>query len=110
MSKQTATRWYIGSWLVALSCGVLLLVTGRGAAWPSTAVELAIAGSGVVMFATWIAALIQLAEHHAWRWFLCLLLVYLLSLGLAGIVAMLAYAIVGPGGESPYVAVRPSTS
>ena len=111
MSKRTATRWYIGAWLVAVSCGVLLLWTGRGAATrPSTVFEVVIVACGIVMFATWIAALIQLAEHRAWRWFVCMLLVYVVSLGVAGIVPMLAYAVAGPGAEPALVAVRPSTT
>ncbi len=111
MSKRTATRWYIGAWLIAVSCIVLLLWTGRGEATrPSTVIEVVLAVSGIVMFATWIAALIQLAEHRAWRWFACVLLIYLVSLGLAAIVPMLAYAMAGPRGEPAYVAVRPSTT
>lgn len=111
MSKRTATRWYIGAWLVAVSCMLFLLWTGRGAATrPSTVIEVVLAASVIVMFATCIAALIQLAEHRAWRWFACVLLVYVVSLGVAAIVPMLAYAMAGPGGEPAFVAVRPSTT
>lgn len=111
MSKRMATRWYIGAWLIAVSCMVLLLWTGRGPATrPSTVIEVVLAASGIVMFATWIAALIQLAQRRAWRWFACVLLIYLVSLGLAAVVPMLAYAMAGPGGEPAFVAVRPSTT
>ena len=111
MSKRTATRLYIGAWLLAVSCAVFLLWTGRGGATrPSTVIEVVIVASGIVMFATWIAALIQLAEHRAWQWFVCMLLVYVVSLGVAGIVPMLAYAVAGPCGEPALVAVRPSTT
>ena len=111
MSKRTATRWYIGAWLVAVSCAGFLFFTDRGAApRPSTVIELVIAACGIVMFATWIAALLQLANKHAWRWFLSVLLINVASLGALGIVPMLAYAIAGPGGEARFVAIRPSTT
>ncbi len=110
MSKRTAARWYVGAWLVAVSCAAVLLLTGRGATRPSPVLELMIVACGFVMFATWIAALIQLAEHRAWRWFLGMLLVHVLSIGALGIFPMLGYAVAGPGGEAALVAVRPSTT
>ena len=111
MSKRTAIRWYIGAWLIAASCVLLLLWTGRDpASGHRTVIEAVIVGCAVVMFATWIAVLIQLAGRRAWGWFACLLLVYLVSLGLAGIVPMLAYAMAAPSGGRAAVAVRPSTT
>jgi hypothetical protein len=61
------------------------------------------------MLVTWIAALMRLAQIHAWGWFVLLLMVFVLTAGVLGIVVMLAYAIAGPDDRKP-VARRPTTT
>ena len=47
----------------------------------------------IVMFVLWLAALSRLARQHDWGWFISLLILQLVGLGIVGIVA---YAIAGP--------------
>ena len=46
-----------------------------------------------VMFVLWVAALARLARQHDWGWFVALLVLQLVGLGIVG---MVAYAIAGP--------------
>ena len=56
-----------------------------------------------------IGALIKLGQQHSWGWFAFVLLLYLLTLGILGIVAMAVYAIAGPDDTAPAV-MRPTTT
>ena len=47
----------------------------------------------VVMAILWIGALVRLARQHDWGWFLAVLLLQLVGLGIVG---MGAYAVAGP--------------
>ena len=114
MSKHITTRWFIGAWIVALLAGVVAGIIGRGAPSGSpppvvSALGLVILLCGIVMFVMWIGALIRLGQQRAWGWFAFVLLVYLLSLGILGIVVMLVYALAGPDDMAP-VATRPTVT
>ena len=61
------------------------------------------------MFVMWIGALIKLGQQRSWGWFAFLLLIYVLTLGVLGIIGMVAYAIAGPGDRSEVV-MRPTTT
>jgi UPF0716 family protein affecting phage T7 exclusion len=61
--------------------------------------------SAVVMLVMWIGALIRLAQQHAWGWFVGVLVLHLVGLGIIG---MIAYAISGPE-DTDAVVIRPST-
>jgi hypothetical protein len=61
--------------------------------------------SAVVMLVMWIGALIRLGQQHAWGWFVAVLVLHLIGLGIIG---MVAYAVSGPG-DTDAVVIRPST-
>ena len=58
------------------------------------------------MFVMWIGALIKLAQQHAWGWFVAVLILQLIFLGIIG---MAAYAIAGPQ-DTDEVVTRPTTT
>jgi hypothetical protein len=114
MSKSITTRWYIGAWIVAVLAGIVLAVVARnapGSSPPPAAIMAYVVAlaCGIVMFVMWIGALIKLGQQHSWGWFAFLLLIYLLTLGILGIVGMAAYAIAGPDDRSEVV-MRPTTT
>ncbi len=113
MSKRLTTRWYIGAWIVAVLAGVVAGVMARGAQGGSppaalTVFYLVALAAGLVMFVMWIGALIKLGQQHAWGWFAFVLLVYVLTLGILGIVAMVVYALAGP--DDTQVVMRPTAT
>jgi hypothetical protein len=67
---------------------------------------LVMAIAGVMMLVMWIGALIKLGQLHAWGWFVAVLVLHLLALGIIG---MLAYAIAGPT-DTEEVVIRPTTT
>jgi hypothetical protein len=110
MSKRITTRWYIGSWIVYVLAVIALFVierNGQGSTSPPALfVPYAVmAVTGVVMLVMWIGALVKLGQQHAWGWFVGVLVLHLVGLGIVG---MVAYAVSGPE-DSSYVAIRPST-
>ena len=114
MSKSITTRWFIGAWIVAVLAAIVAGVVGRGSPGSSPPTSVTILGlfillCGIVMFVMWIGALIKLGQQHSWGWFAFVLLVYLLTLGVLGIVGMLVYAIAGPD-DTEMVATRPTTT
>ena len=114
MSKSITTRWFIGAWIVAVLVGIVMGVVARNSAGASPPPILVVGylvavACGIVMLVMWIGALVKLGQQRAWGWFAAVLLIYVLSLGVLGIVAMLAYAIAGPSDES-VVATRPTVT
>ncbi|HEY0831664.1 MAG TPA: hypothetical protein VGE99_11015 [Candidatus Dormibacteraeota bacterium] len=113
MSKSITTRWYIGAWIVAVIAGIVAGVVGRnspGTTPPAVTIAYLVAvACGIVMFVMWIGALIKLGQERSWGWFLFLLLIYLLTLGILGIVGMVAYAIAGPD-DTTDVVMRPTVT
>jgi hypothetical protein len=61
--------------------------------------------AGILMLVMWIGALVKLGMQRAWGWFVGLLVLHLLGLGIVG---MVAYAVTGPEDED-LVVTRPST-
>lgn len=57
------------------------------------------------MVVTWIGALIRAGQLRRWGWFVALLVLQLLGLGIAG---MIASAAAGPEGEE--IVYRPTTT
>ena len=111
MSKQITTRWYIGAWVAAVLVGIAtgLMARGAPAGSPPPAVailSLVLVACGIVMFVMWIGALIKLAQQHAWGWFVAVLILQLIFLGIIG---MAAYAIAGPQ-DTDEVVTRPTTT
>jgi hypothetical protein len=114
MSKRITTRWFIGAWIVAVLAGVVAGVMARYAPGTSPPPAVSIAylvalACGIIMLVMWIGALVKLGQLHSWGWFLFLLLIYVLSLGILGIVGMVAYAIAGPD-DTAEVVMRPTAT
>ena len=111
MSKRITTRWYIGSWIVYILAVIAFFVIGHnapGSSSPPPALFIpyaVMAVTGVVMLVTWIGALVKLGQQHTWGWFVGVLALHLVGLGIIG---MVAYAVSGPE-DSAYVVIRPTT-
>ena len=114
MSKAITTRWYIGAWVVWLLAFIGLFVVMHGAASagsssppPGALIPYGVmAIAGIVMLVMWIGALVKLGMQHAWGWFVGVLVLHLVGLGIIG---MAAYAIWGPA-DTGEVAMRPTTT
>ena len=111
MSKRITTRWYIGAWMVTVLAGIAMGLMARGATAGSpppgvTVLSLVLIACGIVMFVMWIGALIKLAQQQAWGWFVGVLVLQLIFLGIIG---MVAYAIAGPD-DTEEVVIRPTTT
>ena len=116
MSKNITTRWYIGAWVVwAISLIVFFMtahvqstsssVAAFGTS-PVSAIAWIVAGlCGIVMLIMVIGALVRLGQLSRWGWFVALLVLHLVGLG---IVAMVAYAATGP--EDTGTVTRPSVT
>ena len=113
MSKGTATRWYIGAWVVWLLAFVGLALAMHGSSWTFNSVPPGgivgygvLAVAAVVMFVMWVAALIRLLMLRHWAWFVGVLILHVIGLGIIG---MVAYAVSGPD-ENHEVVYRPAAS
>lgn len=114
MSKRITTRWYIGAWVVWLLSFIALAVTlhnaaGAGASSPPPLAAVfygLMAIAGIVMLVMWIGALVKLGQQQAWGWFVAVLVLHLVGLGIIG---MIAYTAAGPADEG-HVAMRPTTT
>ena len=107
LSKQLTTRWYLSAWIVAaIACLALLATTHTHQAGTSPvtpAFYLILAASAIAMLVFWIGALVRLAQLDSWGWFVAVLFLHLIGLGIVG---MVAYAIAGPE-DSTIVVIRP---
>ncbi len=111
MSKRITTRWYITAWVVWLITFVaaLLVVRGANGGSPppiSLLLYLVAAVAGIVMLVMWIGALVKLGMQHAWGWFIGVLILGLIGLGIIG---MIAYAAAGPA-DSGAAVMRPTAT
>lgn len=110
MSKRITTRWYIGAWVVWLVAFIITVVMSRqnpgSSAPPGVILASLVAGlCGIIMLVMWIGALVKLGQQHAWGWFVGVLVLHLIGLGIIG---MVAYAAAGP--EDEMVAMRPTVT
>jgi len=113
MSKRMTTRWYIGAWVVAVLAAIAMIATARSAgaqvsSSPSAAlfIESFVAAiAGIVMLVMLIGALVKLGMQRAFGWFVAILLLHIVGLGIVG---MAAYAVAGPEDED-LVVTRPPT-
>jgi hypothetical protein len=114
VSKLTTTRGYIVAWLIYIITWVLLILAmhnsasqGSGAAPRiSLAFYIVLLACAIAMLIYWIGALVRLGRIRAWGWFIAVLVLHLVGLGIAG---MLAYAIAGPE-DSMTVVMRPTAT
>lgn len=110
MSKRITTRWYIGAWVVwvlaFVGLAVSMHIAGNASSPPPAAVIAygVMAVAGIVMLVMWIGALVRLGQQRAWGWFVGVLVLHLVGLGIIG---MAAYAVAGPD-DAGAVAMRPS--
>lgn len=112
MRKQTATRWYIGSWaawaLALCALSVMQGVVTADTAPPGESMAyIVIVLATIVMFVTWLAALFDLGHRRRWVLFAGVIVSQLLFVGVVG---MLAYALVDRRAEPVEVAIRPATT
>jgi hypothetical protein len=111
MSKRTTTRWYTGAWIVSVLVLIAMIMSGRVApesgSNPSGLLlgYVLLAVLGIVMLVMWIGALIRLGMQRTWGWFMGVLVLHLIGLGIIG---MVAYAIAGPEDDTAVV-TRPTT-
>jgi len=113
VSKRITTTWSIVAWVVWLISFVAYFamiksISGSSSNGPTGG--LAAAGSvafiaGIVMLVMWILALIKLGMQKAWGWFVGVLILHLVGLGIIG---MVAYAIAGPADTGTEVVTRPT--
>jgi hypothetical protein len=115
MSKSVTTRWYIGAWVVgAVSMLVFFMtahthttsssITAAGTSPIAVIAWLLVIAASIVMLVTWIGALIRLGQLGRWGWFVLVLVLQLIGLGILG---MVAYAAAGPAHASGDI-TRPS--
>ncbi|HET7379924.1 MAG TPA: hypothetical protein VFJ24_07785 [Gaiellales bacterium] len=104
MSKRVTTTGYGIAWIVALIAGIVFFKTAAvhttatsASAFATTPVSAVawfiVAIASLVMLVLWIGALVAVGQQHAWAWFVALLILQLIGLGIIG---MVAYAIAGP--------------
>jgi hypothetical protein len=111
MSKRITTRWYIGAWIVYIIAAIAFFMMSRSAQGNSALppgvwlAYLVLMIAAVVMLVMWIGALIRVGQQHAWGWFVGVLVLHLIGLGIIG---MVAYAISGPE-DTDAVVIRPAT-
>ena len=111
MSKRMSTRWYIGAWVVALIGLAVAFSSGHStnastSMSPLTAIAWGVAMiAGLVMLAAWIGTLVRLGQLHSWGWFVVMLILQLIGVGIIG---MVAYALAGPHDEM--VVTRPTVT
>ena len=110
MKKQTATRWYIGAWAACGLALVALSLMDRGISTdtspPGQSIAyIVIVVATVVMFVTWLAAILDLDHRRRW---LLLALVIVSQLVFLGVVGMLAYALMDRRAEPVEVVIRPA--
>ena len=113
MSKRITTHWYVGAWLIYVIALLALVMSARSAgvqgsssASPALVFGYLVLGiAGIVMLMMWIGALVKLGMQRAWGWFVGILVLHILGLGIIG---MGAYAVAGPEDED-LVVIRPST-
>jgi hypothetical protein len=99
------------AWLIYIIAGVALLMTmhnsaSQGAGSPppvALAFYFVLVACAIAMLVYWVGALIRLGQIRAWGWFVAVLVLHLVGLGIAG---MLAYAIAGPE-DSMTIVIRP---
>ena len=109
---------YIVAWVIAVIAGGVFLktahivTTGTSVAafgtTPASAIAWLVVGiSSLVMLVMVIGALVALGQRHAWGWFVAVLVLQIVGLGIVG---MVAYAVAGPSDRTTQSFTRPSVT
>ncbi|HKV87667.1 MAG TPA: hypothetical protein VJT78_06690 [Candidatus Dormibacteraeota bacterium] len=115
MSKRITVPWYIAAWVVWLIAFVAYLMMVRsagGTVGNGTTAGIVIASivsfiAAIVTLVMWIGALVKLGTQRTWGWFIAVLVLHLVGLGIIG---MIAYGIAGPADHGMGVVTRPTTA
>ena len=115
MSKRITVPWYIAAWVVWLIAFVAYwMMVKQASGTPSSGPTAGIVVASIVAFIAglvtlvmWIGALVKLGAQHAWGWFVAVLVLHLIGLGIIG---MVAYGIAGPPDTGTDVVTRPTTA
>jgi hypothetical protein len=110
VSKRTTTRGYVVAWVVSIITFAAFYMMMRNSvsqgpppAPMTLAFFLVLFASATATWVFWIGALVRLGQIRAWGWFVAVLVLHVVGLGIAG---MLAYAVSGPE-DSMTVVMRP---
>ena len=113
MRKRTIVRWYVGAWVVWCLAFLALLGIGRLYAPSSTPppgtffLYFVMLVTAIVTFLMWVAALLKLLSQRSWGWFVAVLLLHLVGIGIVGIAA---YGLTGPGDRGEEIVYRPTAT
>lgn len=114
MSKRITVPWYVVAWVVWLiaAVGYFAMVRSAGSSTSGPSGGLVVASivaflTGIVMLVMVIGALVKLGMQRAWGWFVAVLILQLIGLGIIG---MALYGIWGPADSSMGVATRPTAA
>ncbi len=111
MTRRTATEWYIGAWIVWMGAMLGFFMAYRQVDTTTqlwfqnsnlTGLATILELSMLVMFVSWIGALVGLARQRAWGWFATLFVTQLVGAGIAGMVVYM-----GDGPEDEAELTRP---
>jgi len=106
VSKRVLTAGYIVSWVIAAAVAAEVFIHAAASATTVVSwVAIVIGIASLVMLVTWIGALVKTGGQAAWGWFVALLVLQLVGLG---ILAMIAYATAGPPDRPRPSVTRPS--
>lgn len=118
ISKRVSVAGYIAAWVIA-GVAVAVFFSGGSVRYdassasavattqPAAVASVALVIATLVMLMAWIAALLALARQRQWGWFVVVLILQLVGLG---IFAMIAYAISGPPRRPILTVTRPSVT
>jgi hypothetical protein len=110
--KRVTTRWYIGAWIVWCVAFLALLAIGHFSPPSSTPppgtffLYFVMFMAAIVTFAMWALTLLKLGTQQHWAWFVAVLVLHLVGVGIVG---MVAYAFAGPP-DHEEVVYRPTAT
>jgi hypothetical protein len=114
MRKRTVVRWYVDAWIVWCLAFLGLLAIGRLSTPSSTPppgtflLYFVMFVAAIITFLMWVAALLKLGNRRSWGWFVAVLALHVVGIGIVG---MAAYALAGPAdADRDEVVYRPTAT